>query len=40
MRTFVFAISLCASAVPAFAQPFTNAKTSLSNYFGRRHDAG
>ena len=32
MRTFVFAISLCASAVPAFAQPFTNAKTSLSNY--------
>ena len=32
MRTFVFAISLCALAVPAFAQPFTNAKTSSSNY--------
>ena len=32
MRTFVFAISLCAAAVPAFAQPFTNAKTALSNY--------
>ena len=31
MRKLVFAICLCA-AVPAFAQPFTNAKTAVSNY--------
>ena len=31
MRILVFSICLCAS-VPAFAQPFTNAKTSTSNY--------
>ena len=31
MRILVFSICLCAS-VPAFAQPFANAKTSLANY--------
>src|ERR1044072_3025931 len=32
MRIFAFTITLCAVTMPAFAQPFTNAKTSLANY--------
>jgi Tannase and feruloyl esterase len=32
MRVLAFSLVLCAAAVPAFAQPFTNAKTSISNY--------
>ena len=32
MRVPAICVILCAAAVPAFAQPFANAKTSLSNY--------
>src|ERR1044072_5838796 len=32
MRIFAFTITLCAVTIPASAQPFTNAKTSLANY--------
>ena len=32
MRVLAFSLVLCAAAVPAFAQPFANAKTSLANY--------
>ena len=32
MRVLACCLVLFASAVPAFAQPFANAKTSLSNY--------
>jgi feruloyl esterase len=32
MRVPALCLVLCAAAVPAFAQPFTNAKTSLANY--------
>ena len=32
MRVPAICVMLCAAAVPAFAQPFANAKTSLSNY--------
>ena len=32
MRVLACCLVLFASAIPAFAQPFTNAKTSLANY--------
>ena len=32
MRLLATALILVATAVPAFAQPFANAKTSLANY--------
>ena len=32
MRLLAACVILCATAVPAFAQPFANAKTSLANY--------